>query len=419
MLSMHTSPMEQPGTGDAGGMNVYIVELARQLAALGTEVEVFTRATSSRLPPTAELAPGVTVRHVSAGPFDDVNREDLPAWLCVFAAHVLRVDADHEEGWFDLVHSHYWLSGQVGLTVARQCGVPHVYTSHTLAKVKNNSLARGDRPEPPVRVEGEQQVIARADRLVASTADEQRHLVELYGASADRVDVVAPGVDLDVFRPRTPGNPAEETDVAEARRRVGIEPDGVLLLFVGRIQPLKAPDVLLRATADLVRRDSRLRDRLAVAVVGGPSGSGLDRPDALVKLAAELGLSDLVRFRPPAPQRELADWYRAATAVVVPSHSESFGLVALEAQACGTPVVAARVGGLRTAVADGRSGFLVSGHDPASYADVLARIIDEPHLRRRLSAGAVAQAAGFGWTATARGVLASYREALASPTATG
>ncbi len=414
MLSMHTSPMEQPGTGDAGGMNVYIVELARQLAALGTEVEVFTRATSSRLPLTAELAPGVTVRHVSAGPFDDVNREDLPAWLCVFAAHVLRAYAGEEEGWFDLVHSHYWLSGQVGLTVARQCGVPLVHTSHTLAKVKNNALADGDRPEPPVRVAGEEQVIVGADRLVASTADERRHLVELYRAPAERVDVVAPGVDLDVFRPDDIHNPGDPGAVAEARRRVGIAPDGVLLLFVGRIQPLKAPDVLLRATAELLRRDGRLRDRLAVAVVGGPSGSGLDSPDALVKLAAELGLSDLVRFHPPVPQRELADWYRAATAVVVPSHSETFGLVALEAQACGTPVVAARVGGLRTAVADGNSGFLVTGHDPASYADVLARIIGEGHLRRRLGAGALMQAAAFGWSATARGVLASYRDALAT-----
>jgi D-inositol-3-phosphate glycosyltransferase len=404
MLSMHTSPMEQPGTGDAGGMNVYIVELSRQLAALGTEVEVFTRATSSRLPPTAQPAPGVTVRHVCAGPFDDVHREDLPAWLCAFTADVLRIEAGHDEGWFDVVHSHYWLSGQVGLTVARRCGVPLVHTSHTLGKVKNLLLADGDRPEPPARLAGEEQVVAGASRLVASTADERGHLVDLYGAGAERVDVVAPGVDLDVFRP---------DEAAAARRRLGVAPDGALLLFVGRIQPLKAPDMLLKATAQLLRRDPGLRAELAVAVVGGPSGTGLDRPDALVKLAAELGLADLVRFLPAAPQHELADWYRAATAVVVPSHSESFGLVALEAQACGTPVVAARVGGLCTAVADGTSGFLIAERDPAAYADALARIVGEPGLRRRLGAAAVRHAAEFGWSATARGVLASYRQALA------
>jgi D-inositol-3-phosphate glycosyltransferase len=407
MLSMHTSPMDQPGTGDAGGLNVYVVELSRQLAALGTQVEVFTRATSSRLPATAQLSPGVTVRHVTAGPFEDIGRHDLPAWMCAFTADVLRAEAGQEPGWFDLIHSHYWLSGQVGLSVAGRWGAPLVHTSHTLAKVKNGSLADGDRPEPPLRVRGEEQVIAGATRLVASTADEGRHLVELYGAASDSVDVVAPGVDLEVFRPG---------DVAESRRRLGIHPANELLLYVGRIQPLKAPDMLLRAAALLVRRDGGLRARLTVAVVGGPSGSGLERPDALVKLAAELGISDLVRLQPPVPREELADWYRAATALVMPSHTESFGLVALEAQACGTPVVAAAVGGLRTAVADGRSGMLVHERDPAAYADVLAGLIAEPRRRRALADGAVAWASEFGWSTTARGVLASYRQAL-SPAA--
>ncbi|WP_284678492.1 D-inositol-3-phosphate glycosyltransferase [Frankia sp. AgKG'84/4] len=347
MLSMHTSPLEQPGTGDAGGLNVYVVELSRQLAALGVEVEVFTRAVSSRVPTSAELVPGVTVRHVDAGPFEEVRREDLPAWLCAFTADVLRAEAGHEPGWFDVIHSHYWLSGQVALAAARRWGVPFVHTSHTLAKIKNEALAAGDRPEPPGRLRGEQEVIAGATRLIASTEDERDHLVRLYDASPERVDVVAPGVDLEIFAPG---------DIARSRARLGLDPAGEVLLFVGRIQPLKAPDLLLHAAADLVRRDPTRRSRLTVAVVGGPSGSGLEQPDALVRLAAELGISDLVQFRPPAPQRELAHWYRAASAVVVPSHSESFGLVALEAQACGTPVVAAAVGGLRTAVADGVSG---------------------------------------------------------------
>ncbi|ABW15506.1 glycosyl transferase group 1 [Parafrankia sp. EAN1pec] len=407
MLSMHTSPLEQPGTGDAGGMNVYVIELARQLAALGTEVEVFTRAVSSRLPPALEIAPGVIVRHVPAGPFEDIGREELPAWLCAFTADVLRTEAGHAAGWFDVVHSHYWLSGQVGLSAARRWGVPLVHTAHTLARVKNASLADGDRPEPEPRVQGEQEIIKAATRLIASTDTERRHLTQLYGAAPGKVDVVAPGVDLDVFRPGDP---------RAARKRVGLDPDTQLLLFVGRIQPLKAPDVLLAAAAELIHRDPDRRGQLAVVVVGGPSGSGLERPDSLVKLAAELGITDIVRFQPPVPQEQLAHWYRAATAVVVPSHSESFGLVAVEAQACGTPVVAASVGGLRTAVAHGTSGVLVHGWEPADYADALERILTEERWRRHLSTGARLRAASFGWTATAKGVLASYQAAI-SPAA--
>jgi len=408
MLSMHTSPLEQPGIGDAGGMNVYIVELARQLATLGTEVEVFTRASSSKLPPVTELMPGVLVRHVPAGPFEDIGRNELPEWLCAFTADVLRAEANQEPGWFDVIHSHYWLSGQVGLSAARRWGVPLVHTSHTLAKVKNSSLAHGDRPEPDLRVHGEQQVIDGATRLVASTDTERRHLLDLYSAATDRIDVINPGVDLELFRPG---------DVAESRARVGLAPDVDLLLFVGRIQPLKAPDVLLSATAELLRRGPGRRGRLAVAVVGGPSGSGLERPDLLVKLASELGIADLVRFQPPVPQRELVHWYRAASAVVVPSHSESFGLVAVEAQACGTPVVAAAVDGLLTAVANRVSGVLVPGWDPRDYADALEELLTRPRWREHLAAGAVAWAARFGWSATARGTLAAYRAALSAAAA--
>jgi D-inositol-3-phosphate glycosyltransferase len=405
MLSMHTSPLDQPGTGDAGGMNVYVLELSRQLALLGFEVEIFTRTTSSDLPDRAFPAPGVTVRHVAAGPYEGLSREEMPSWQCAFLTDVLRADAAHEPGWFDLIHSHYWLSGQVGLSVARRWGVPLIHTAHTLAKVKNRALADGDRPEPTRRIAGEREVIAGADRLIASTDDEASHLRRLYGAEPGAIDVVAPGVDLTVFRP----GPS-----AAARRRLGLPPEAHVLLFVGRIQPLKAPDVLLRAAAELLDADEALRERTVVAVVGGPSGNGLDRPDALVKLAAELGLSDVVGFYPPVAQRELADWYRAASVVVVPSHSESFGLVALEAQACGTPVVAARVGGLATAVRHGVSGLLLNGHDPRLYASVLRTLIESPRLRDILAAGAVEHAHGFGWASTAQGVLNSYRAALNS-----
>jgi D-inositol-3-phosphate glycosyltransferase len=402
-ISVHTSPLDQPGTGDAGGMNVYIVELSKRLAALGIQVDIFTRATSSALPPVVELVDGVTVRHVTAGPFEGLSKHDLPTQLCPFASGVLRAEAVHEPGWYDLVHSHYWLSGQVAWLAKERWGVPMVHSSHTLAKVKNLTLAEGDVPEPTARAIGEAQVVATADRLVASTREEAAELIQLYDADPDRVVTVAPGVDLDRF---TPGDPAA------ARARLGIAPDAVLLLFVGRIQPLKAPDVLLRAAAEMLSRDPTLRSRLVVAVVGGPSGSGLTEPEALLHLRDRLGLETVVRFEPPANQDELADWYRAAEVVVVPSYSESFGLVALEAQACGTPVVAAAVGGLRTAVAHEISGLLVPGHDPRRYAEALARLVHDRPLRERLSAGGLAHAARFSWSATATGMLEAYREVL-------
>ncbi|SDQ83766.1 D-inositol-3-phosphate glycosyltransferase [Quadrisphaera sp. DSM 44207] len=411
VISLHTSPLDQPGTGDAGGMNVYVVELARQLAARGTEVEVFTRATSSALEPVVPVADGVLVRHVPAGPFEGLAKADLPGQMCAFAAGVMRTEARHEPGWYDLVHSHYWLSGQVGYLAAERWGVPLVHSAHTLAKVKNAHLAAGDAPEPAGRVIGEEQVVAAADRLVANTADEARDLVGRYGADPGRVDVVPPGVDLALFAPGR-GGPAA------ARARIGVPAHAALLLFAGRVQPLKGPDVLVRAAARMLREDPSLRGRLLVAVVGGPSGSGLERPHELQALARSLGLLDVpgvpdaVRFEPPAPRPVLADWYRAADLVAVPSHNESFGLVALEAQACGTPVVAARVGGLPTAVDERTSGVLVDGHDPHRWARALAQLLADPARRARLGAGARRHAERFGWAATADGVLASYAAAL-------
>jgi D-inositol-3-phosphate glycosyltransferase len=402
-ISVHTSPLDQPGTGDAGGMNVYVVELARRLAARGTEVEIFTRATSGDLPPSVELLPGVTVRHIAAGPFEGLRKDDLPSQLCAFTSGVLRAEATRDPGYYDLIHSHYWLSGHVGWLAKERWGVPLVHTAHTLAKVKNAWLADGDRPEPTGRAVGEAQVVAAADRLIASTDDEAEQLIRLYDADPAHISVVAPGVDLDVFRPG---------DALAARARLGVDPDATLLLFVGRIQPLKAPDVVLRAAAVMVVADPSLRERLVVAIVGGPSGSGLDHPEHLMNLANDLGIAELVRFEPPAPQPRLADWYRAATVTLVPSYSESFGLVAVESQACATPVVAASVGGLRTAVRSGVSGLLVDSHDPAAWASIVAPLLNDPAARARLSQGAVAHAAQFSWDSTADGVLEVYRDAL-------
>ncbi|MBA2532964.1 MAG: D-inositol-3-phosphate glycosyltransferase [Nocardioidaceae bacterium] len=405
MLSVHTSPLDQLGTGDAGGMNVYVLELARRLAALGVETEVFTRATSSRLPPVVHCEPGVSVRHVAAGPFEGLSKEDLPAQLCPFVREVLRVEAAHSPNRYDVIHSHYWLSGQVGAVVRDLWGVPLVHTMHTTAKVKNGSLARGDTPEPWARVVGEEQVVEAADQLIANTAEEVRQLVDLYGADPARIEVVHPGVDLRIFSPQP---------TRAARATLGLSERGHVLLFAGRLQPMKAPDVLLRAVAVLLDASPQLRNELQVAVVGGLSGSGLQRPHALQKLAAGLGVGDVVRFVPAVSQPELALWYAAASLVCVPSYSESFGLVALEAQACGTPVVAAAVGGLTTAVRDGVTGVLVPGHDPARYASVVADLLANPRRRELMGQRAVTHAASFGWDQTAARTLQVYRAAVGS-----
>ncbi|MGZ5417800.1 MAG: D-inositol-3-phosphate glycosyltransferase [Nocardioides sp.] len=402
MISLHTSPLDQPGTGDAGGMNVYVVELSKRLAARNIAVEIYTRATSSRLPQTVEAYDGVLVHHVHAGPFEGLSKAQLPGQMCVFAREVLRAEARHDQGWYDVIHSHYWLSGQVGALVRDRWGVPLAHSMHTMAKVKNELLAEGDTPEPEERVIGEEQVVEAADMLIANTDIEAKQLINLYDADPGRVEVVHPGVDLSLFQPMA---------AATARARLGLPRDAVVLMFAGRIQPLKAPDVLLRAVALLLERDPALRSRLVVPVVGGPSGSGLEHPESVALLADALGIADVVRFVPPVVQSELADWYAAATLVCVPSYNESFGLVAVEAQAAGTPVVAAAVGGLTTVVRDGSSGFLVEGHDPADYAAVMARIVDQPALRAELSRGAILQAAEFTWDRTAERTVEVYRQA--------
>jgi D-inositol-3-phosphate glycosyltransferase len=405
MLSMHTSPLDQPGSGDAGGLNVYVLELAKRLARAGTAVEVFTRATTSDSPPLVRPAPGVLVRSVTAGPYEGLAKADLPAQMCAFGAAVLRAEAGAEPGHYDVVHSHYWLSGQVGAMVAERLGVPLVHTAHTLGKVKNAALADGDTPEPRGRLAGEEQLAADADRLVASTAAEAHDLVSLYGADPARVAVVPPGVDLEVFRPG---------EASGARTRLGIPPDALLVAFAGRIQPLKAPDVLVRALAHLAQADPALRQRLVLAVVGGASGDGLGGPDGLAALASSLGVRDLLRLVPPQRPADLAEIFQTADLVAVPSYNESFGLVALEAQACGTPVLAAAVGGLSTAVVDGRTGRLVVGHDPRRWAQEIADLLGRPAERRRLGLAAVEHAAGFGWDRTAAGVAAVYDDALAA-----
>ncbi|MBH0778313.1 D-inositol-3-phosphate glycosyltransferase [Nocardia bovistercoris] len=405
VLSVHTSPLAQPGTGDAGGMNVYVLQTAVQLARRGIEVEIFTRATASNLPPVQEAAPGVLVRNVVAGPFEGLDKQDLPTQLCTFAGEVLRQEARQQPGHYDLVHSHYWLSGQVGWLARDRWRVPLVHTAHTLAAVKNAALAEGDSPEPLTREIGEKQVIAESDRMIANTAEEARQLVEMYGARPDRIDVVPPGADLARYRPG---------DKAAARALFGLDPRERVVAFVGRIQPLKAPDVLVRAAAELLRApDAERAGRLRVLIVGGPSGTGLDRPDALIHLAAELGIADRVTFLPPQPPQRLVQVYRAADLVAVPSYNESFGLVAIEAQASGTPVLAADVGGLGTAVRHGETGLLVPGHRIADWAAAMGDLLGDPERLRRMAIRAVDHAAKFSWEHTADGLLAGYSSAMA------
>jgi D-inositol-3-phosphate glycosyltransferase len=405
MISLHTSPLDQPGTGDAGGMNVYVIELARRLAAKGIEVDIFTRATSSTLPPVVEAADGVTVRHIHAGPFEGLTKGELPGQLCVFAREVLRSEAAQPVGHYDVVHSHYWLSGQVGALARDRWGVPLVHSMHTMARVKNDALAVGDTPEPAARIIGEQQVVEAADMLIANTDIEAKQLINLYDADPGRVEVVHPGVDLSVFQP---------IDQGTARRSLDLPADAHVLMFAGRIQPLKAPDVLLRAVAVLLEETPSLRSRLVVPVVGGPSGTGLEHPESLAQLASELGVDDLVRFVPPVAQAELAQWCAAATLVAVPSYNESFGLVAVEAQATGTPVIGAAVGGLTTVIRDGQSGLLVDGHEPQEWANAMRRVLEDDALRSRLQTGAVEQARLFSWERTAQSTLEVYRRARAS-----
>jgi D-inositol-3-phosphate glycosyltransferase len=398
VLSVHTSPLAQPGTGDAGGMNVYVLQSALQMARRGVEVEIFTRATSSADAPVVQVAPGVLVRNVVAGPFEGLDKYDLPTQLCAFTAGVLRAEATHEPGYYDIVHSHYWLSGQVGWLARDRWAVPLVHTAHTLAAVKNAALADGDAPEPPLRAVGEQQVVDEADRLIVNTETEAQQLVSLHHADRSRIDIVHPGVDLELF---TPG------DRGAARAALGLAADEQVLAFVGRIQPLKAPDVLLRAAARLTGRFGSLR----VLVAGGPSGSGLAAPEALIQLAEELGITAHVTFLPPQSREQLVEVYRAADLVAVPSYSESFGLVAIEAQACGTPVVAAAVGGLPVAVRDGVTGTLVDGHDVDDWAQAIGALLDRgPHT---MSAAAVEHAATFSWARTVDALLTSYGRAIA------
>jgi D-inositol-3-phosphate glycosyltransferase len=375
VLSLHTSPLAQPGTGDSGGLNVYVRELASSLAQAGVASDVFVRRSSPELPDVVEVEPGFRVVHVEAGP-PDLAKHELEASLDQATAGVL--DWLHEHPTL-LIHANYWLSGLVGQQLKRELGLPLVSTFHTLARVK----ADVGEPEPVRRAVAETAVIGCSDVIMANSQAESDDLQEHYGACPNRIEIVPPGVDHAFF---SPGHPAG------ARAALGLG-TGPVLLFVGRIQPLKGLDVAICALGESVHRDASL------VVVGGPSGpdgeSEMARAQGLVDAA---GLRDRVRFVPPQPHHLLSTYYRAADVCIVPSRAESFGLVALEAAACGTPVVAAAVGGLTTLVVDGETGFLVDGREPRAFAAAVDTVLADADVAAAMGARAVEMAAAYRWS---------------------
>jgi D-inositol-3-phosphate glycosyltransferase len=389
VLSVHTSPLDQPGEGDGGGLNVYVRAVASRLAARGVTVDIFTRRSREDQPATAWIAPGVAVHHLDAGPVAPVAKDEVANHLCAF---LLALQQHPTAGSHDLVHAHYWLSGWVGRRVAPRWGVPLVQTFHTLAALKNATLAPGDTPESPLRLLAEQRVARDADRVLVLTCGEARWLHRTTGLSGARLTVVPAGVDLERF---SPGVPAE--------------PDAPELLFVGRLQPLKGPDVAIRTLAAVREHVPAARLR----IVGGVSGSGAGRtgPTELARLATRLGVAAAVTFEGAVDQAELVARYRSARVLLAPSRSETFGLVALEAQACGLPVVAADVPGLQAVVRGG--GTLVAGHDPRDHAAAAVRYLTEPvHATAARRAG-IAAARAASWDRTVDRLLAVYGDVVA------
>ena len=393
-LSMHTSPLDQPGAGEAGGMNVYMNDLAGALASRGVETTVFTRRNDPSPPEMIKTASGYRVSLIDAGPPRPAPASALAEWVGDYAGRV--IDRMREEGGYDLVHSHYWLSGWAGRMVKQSLGLPLANSFHTLGRVKDATRRPGQPPEPLSRIAAENEVIAAADCVIVSSEYEADELIGHYRADPGRVCINPPGIDLRLFRPG---------DRAAARQRLGMG-DEPLILFAGRIQPLKGADVAVRALATV--RESLPGARLAL--VGGPSGPDGEAELAAVRReAARLGAEGAVTFYGPRPHREMPLFYQAADALAAPSRSESFCLVAVEGQACGTPVVAANVGGLRYVVSDRRSGILVDGWEAADYGRALLSVLRSPALREDLSAGAIANAERFGWDLSTERLLELYK----------
>jgi D-inositol-3-phosphate glycosyltransferase len=411
VLSLHTSPLAQPGTGDGGGMNVYVRELTAALARSGVACDVFTRAWSSDLPPVVEVEPGLRVHHVPAGPLDVLPKELLPGVVDEFTRGVLErmsspgsfALSDEEGGPFTSVHANYWLSGLSGHVIKHELNLPLVCTFHTLDRVKAESMPEEVEADMPHRrAEAEASIIDCSDAVLASCSVEAEQIASLYGADPGRIRIVPLGVDHAFFGPG---------HRPQARRALGLPVEGRLLLFVGRIQPLKCADAAVETLAELGTDGP---EPYHLVVVGGPSGPhGEKSLQGLYDLVDARGVRDRVHFVDPQPHELLSSYYRAADVCLVPSRSESFGLVALEAAACGTPVVASAVGGLTTLVDHGHTGFLVEDPTPQRYAAAVRRVFDQPLVAERLSTASVLRARRYTWRAAA-GALLDLHDELAS-----
>ncbi|MCS4489736.1 MULTISPECIES: D-inositol-3-phosphate glycosyltransferase [unclassified Corynebacterium] len=399
MISMHTSPLLQPGIGDAGGMNVYILNTAMNLAQRGVDVDIFTRAIRPSEGEIVTVAPGLRVINIAAGPYEGLAKEEMATQLAAFSSGIVRFIREHHS--YDLIHSHYWLSGQVGWLLREVFGIPLVHTAHTLAAVKNHDRALTDTPESEARRICEQQLVDHADLLVVNTAAETKDLVYHYDADEAKIRVMTPGVDTTLF---TPG---EDRNTEKARRELGIPLYAKVVAFVGRLQEFKGPHVLIEAIAKLIHADPH-RD-LYLVLCGGASGAAASMTQYHA-MVADRGIAHRVRFFRPRPPQELVSIYRAADIVAVPSYNESFGLVAMEAQASGTPVVASKVGGLPITVSDRETGILVEGHNPADFATALATLLDDDSLRITMARRAHIHAQKFSWDQSAEVLAGIYSE---------
>ncbi len=388
LLSFHGCPVARLGEKDTGGMNVYVLQLAREFVAKGYEVDVFTRYHDPEDPKIVELEDGARVIHLNAGPLD-AAKEDLFNYIPMFLRD-LNDFQRAEETPYDIIHSHYWLSGRVGMALSREWNVPHVTTFHTLAKTKLR--ARVGEREPQLRQDIEALVMSDSDGIVVSTEEEKHDVISLYNAPSHKVEVIPAGVNLDMFSP---------VDQDCARRELGIQEENIIL-YVGRIEPLKGIDILLRAVPLL-----ECANDLRVLVVGG-NPSGDTEMERLKTIAEELGIRDSVTFTGPVPQDRLPTYYSAADIFVLPSHAESFGLAALEAMACGTPVVVSRVGGLKTFVDNAETGYLVPWRCPEAFAQRLDMLLANPDLGRAMGNAAREKALSMGWNHVADRMLGYY-----------
>lgn len=405
MLSVHTCPLATLGGKETGGMNVYVRDLSRELARRGHHVDVYTRSQDPAIPRVSNgLGHGARVIHLPAGPEHPYDKHLVYDHLPEFVEGVL-AQAEADSIRYDVLHSHYWLSGAVARELRRRWGTPILHMFHTLGRMKNAVAQRPQERETARRIEVETEIVNFADALVAATPVEEEQLVRLYSADPARIRVISPGVDTELFHP---------IPVAYAKERIGLCEDCCIILFVGRIEPLKGIDNLLRAIALLVEKRPELRRRLVVPIIGGDPDR-IREDDEMVRLQElreELDIGDVVTFLGARDQDMLQYYYSAAEVVVMPSDYESFGMVALEAMACGTPVIASDVGGLAFLVQHGRTGYRVPAREPAALAGKIARLLTDEGLRRRVGQRATCWAESYAWPRIADRIEGLYGEII-------